>query len=90
MQPVLILQVLGWGQGIADQKSVDVIEEGIIHDSVPFVSFQKIRGIMPYFSNDQRIRLLSLDCLAEFLPEAMGISSPTSNLHPSMSHSRIQ
>ena len=58
------------GIAIADHGR-DALIEGVVHDGIPFVTLEKVGCIVPYFANDEGIRIDCLYLLTESLPESM-------------------
>ena len=48
-----------------------IAAERIVHDGIPFVTFQEIPGEMPDFTDDQGVRADRLDFFPETFPEGM-------------------
>ena len=60
------------GEGAFRYKVHGGVQEGVVHDAVPGVALEEVRGVMPDFAYDQGFRELCFDGGAEPSPEGVG------------------
>ena len=83
---IALLEAQGAQQGRGGAAASDIVQqtavEGVVHDTVPLVTLEEIRGVVPNFTYDQGFREFGFHCLAEITPKNGGKFRP---LHPAAS-----